>query len=80
MNSYLPFAYHGCQFVCAAVPTGAGLYQPQVLYQFGLPGLEQIALPQDTEPYATDAEAMRHAEQQAVRWVHDRSAGGQGQF
>ncbi|AVQ85635.1 hypothetical protein JVX96_28415 (plasmid) [Variovorax sp. PDNC026] len=30
---------------------------------------EPVELPQDTEPYATRAEALRHAQQQALRYV-----------
>jgi hypothetical protein len=39
-------------------------------------------LPEDTEEivYASEAEALRHAEQQAIRWVHDRTGTGQAQF
>ncbi|SDC23918.1 hypothetical protein SAMN05444679_10218 [Variovorax sp. CF079] len=48
------------------------------LYLTGLPGTEQIALPEDSDPYASAPEAWRHAEQQAVRWVHDRTGDGRG--
>jgi hypothetical protein len=30
---------------------------------------EPVHLPQDTEPYTTRAEALRHAQQQALRYV-----------
>ncbi len=73
-----PFTYRGCHFICSASAAAGSLYQPHVLYQHGLGGLEQMALPLDTEPYASAAEALRHAEQQAVRWVHDRTGDGQG--
>jgi hypothetical protein len=33
-----------------------------------IPG-RQTELPRDTEAYATEAEALRHCEQQAIRWV-----------
>ena len=36
-------------------------------------------LPQDADPYATAEEALRHGQQQAMRWVHDRTGDGQGQ-
>ncbi len=74
------FTYHGCHFICSAREAGRTLYQPHVLYQHGLSGVEQMALPIDTEPYGSAAEALRHAEQQAVRWVHDRTGDGQGRF
>jgi hypothetical protein len=73
-----PFRYHGCQFICSASAAGGALYQPHVLYQHGMSGIEQTVLPLDPAPYASAAEALRHAEQQAVRWVHDRTADSQG--
>ena len=75
-----PFEYHGCHFTFCIVARGPEAYEPHVLYRYGLPGLEQQPLPQDTEAYAGAEEAMRHAEQQAVRWVHDRTGDGQGRF
>ena len=41
---------------------------------------EAIELLPDTAPYRTEAKALRHAEQHAVRWVHDRSGDPRGQF
>lgn len=75
-----PSTFGGRTFVCAARRTQAGLFQPVVMCQAveGHGGVTQ--LPSDTEPYATAAEALRHAEQQAVRWMHDRSGDGQGRF
>jgi hypothetical protein len=74
------FEYRGCQFTFCIVPRGPDAYEPHVLYRYGLPGLEQMALPQDTEAYAGVDEAVRHAQQQAVRWVHDRTGDAQGRF
>jgi len=74
------FEYRGFHFRLSVVPAGPDLYLPHVLYEHGLSGTEQLALPVDTDPYASAAEAWRHAEQQAVRWVHDRAGDGQGQF
>lgn len=74
------FAYHGAQFLLSVHGTAAGLYLPHVLYRHGLANIAQIALPVDADPYASEAEAWRHAEQQAVRWVHDRTGDGQGRF
>ncbi|WP_371436597.1 hypothetical protein [Polaromonas sp.] len=42
--------------------------------------MEQIALPVDADPYDSVAEAWRHGEQQAVRWVHDHTGDGPGRF
>ena len=74
------FQYKNCFFLLSVVPSGSDLFTPHVLYERGLAGIERMGLPIDTEPYASAAEAWRHAEQQAVRWVHDRTGDGQGQF
>ena len=74
------FAYRGIHFRLSVVLAGLGLFTPHVLYAHGLRDTEQLALPVDAEPYASADEAWRHAEQQAVRWVHDRTGDGQGQF
>ena len=75
-----PFVYRGCHFLCGVIDVRDGLYQAHVLYQHGLHGIESIALPFDSEPYGSAPEALRHAQQQAVRWVHDRTGDGQGRF
>lgn len=74
------FIYRGCSFICSVEQIAPDGFQPHVLYEHGLPTVEQIALPSDAEPYGSAAEAHRHAQQQAMRWVHDRTGGGQGQF
>lgn len=74
------FEYHGCQFRLSVVPAAVDAFMPHVLYEHGLAGVGQLALPLDTDSYASAAEAWRHAEQQAVRWVHDRTGDGQGRF
>lgn len=74
------FDYHGCTFTCSVVETATGLFASHVRYEHGISGVEQIILPEDTDPYASSAEALRHAEQQAVRWVHDRTGDGRGRF
>jgi hypothetical protein len=75
-----PFEYHGCHFVCSVVERAPNAYEPHVLYLHGIAGLERMPLPQDVEPYIGKAEALRHAQQQAVRWVHDRLGNPQAQF
>lgn len=74
------FRYRNCHFQLSVVPAAGNLFMPHVLYEHGLAGIERLALPPDTDPYASDDEAWRHAEQQAVRWVHDRTGDGQGRF
>jgi hypothetical protein len=74
------FRYRDCEFRISVQRTGADLFLPHVLYRAGLRGVEQVALPVDADPYASADEAWRHGEQQAVRWVHDRTGDGQGRF
>ena len=80
MNSDERFVYRHCTFICSVAQTAEGLFQPRVLYEHGLASFEQMELPRDADPYASAAEALRHAQQQAMRWVHDRTGDGQGQF
>lgn len=70
--------YQGWKFLCSAQREGPGVFKPVVSYRMQPTGEEKF-LQQDSEPYGTEAEALRHAEQQAIRWVHDRSGDGQGQ-
>ena len=74
------FEYHDCEFVISVEHTDRDLFLPHVRYLLGLPNLNQLALPVGVNPYASAEEARRHGEQQAVRWVHDRTGDGQGRF
>lgn len=65
-----PFAYRGWTFSCAARPDGRGMFLPEVMC-IGTASGRQTELPRDTEAYATEAEALRQAEQQAIRWVQE---------
>ena len=76
------FIYRDWHFSHSARRTPAGLYEPVVVCT-GLQGRSPpTTLPNDTDEmaYGTEAEALRHGEQQAMRWVHDRTGDGQGQF
>jgi hypothetical protein len=75
-----PFIYRGCRFICAVEQIDADFFQPHVQYESGISHLEAKALQDDTAPYRTIAEARRHAQQQAVRWVHDQQGSGIGQM
>jgi hypothetical protein len=76
-----PFSFAGRAFVCAALRTDTGLFQPVVMYQAKADeGGGVMHLPFDSEPYETVAEALRHGEQQVVRWMHDCTSNGQGRF
>lgn len=73
------FTYRGCAFSCVPLACPGGTFGVRVRYLSGaLGGAED--LPEDAEPYGSEAEALRHGEQQAMRWVHDRTGDGQGQF
>jgi hypothetical protein len=74
------FTYRGCTFTLSVLEARVGQHQSYVLYRHGLPGREHLALPEDSEPYASAHEALRHAQQQAVRWVQDRTGDGRGRF
>jgi hypothetical protein len=76
------FVYRGFEFRCSAEPMKTGMFRPVAVLRKGPSGLSELALPSDTDEvgYATKQEALRHAEQQAVRWVHDRTGSGQAQF
>ncbi|MDM0032354.1 hypothetical protein QTI33_09465 [Variovorax sp. J22P271] len=73
--------YRGFRFELRAEPARGG-YQPIVFLVRTPADEEETQLSNDTEEivYGTEAEATRHAEQQAMRWVHDRTGTGQGQF
>ncbi|MDM0001937.1 hypothetical protein QTI24_25250 [Variovorax sp. J22P240] len=73
--------YRGFRFELRAEPA-RGAYQPIVVLVRTPADEEETQLPNDTEEivYGTEAEAIRHAEQQAMRWVHDRTGDGQAQF
>jgi len=69
-KQFQAFAYRGRAFLCGAQPDDHGTFLPVVICVGDAPG-RQTELPRDTEAYSTAAEALRHAEQQAQRWVHE---------
>lgn len=73
--------YRGFRFELRAEPRQGGYRPVVVLLRTPAVG-EEAVLPDDTEEvvYGTAAEATRHAEQQAMRWVHDRTGDSRGQF
>lgn len=72
-KQFQAFAYRGRAFLCGAQPHANGTFLPVVIC-VGDAG-RQTELPRDTDAYATAAEALRHAEQQAARWVHEHEDG-----
>lgn len=79
-SDVMPFIYGGCRFVCQVEQVSDEAFQPHVRYESGMPGIDSTALQDDTAPYRTKLEASRHAQQQAIRWVHDRQGDGTGRF
>ena len=75
LMSPTPFLFEGRVFVCAVTRTETGRYRPVVMTG-GRHGVTR--LPADTETCASVSEALRHAEQQAIRWTHDRMRDMQG--
>ncbi|PBI86920.1 hypothetical protein BKP43_41060 [Variovorax boronicumulans] len=81
----LTFSYLGWWFSCAAQRVDDQTFRPVVFCRAhgggNVEGAEQ-RLPPDTDnvAYGSEAEALRHAEQQAIRWAHDRTGDGQGRF
>lgn len=73
--------YRGFRFELRAEAQRSG-YRPFVVLIRTPAHEEEMQLPSDTEEivYGTEAEAIRHAEQQAMRWVHDRTGTGHSQF
>lgn len=73
--------YRGFRFELRSDPVQGG-YRPIVVLVRTPADEEETQLPDDTEEivYGTEAEAMRHGEQQAMRWVHDRTGTRQAQF
>jgi hypothetical protein len=73
------FEFRSWRFLCIVGARPNGYYEPVVICR-GRQGetAEEFQLPNDTdeEVYETEAEALRHTEQQAVRWVNDRSGMG----
>ncbi|WP_371435065.1 DUF3606 domain-containing protein [Polaromonas sp.] len=74
------FEYGSVRFTLKVTPDEAGVFLPHVHYVEGIVGMAPNELPIDAGPYDSAAEAWRHAEQQAVRWVHDQTGDGRGRF
>lgn len=70
----ITFTYQGRLFLCRAERLDNQTYRPVVICRAASPEQDDVQLPADTDnaSYGTEAEALRHAEQQAVRWVHGR--------
>jgi hypothetical protein len=76
------FSYRSRLFLCRAERLDDQTYRPVVICRGSSADPLDIELPADTDnaSYGSEPEALRHAEQQAMRWVHDRTGDGQAQF
>jgi hypothetical protein len=67
------FEYGGYQFLCSAQPEGPAMYQPVLLRRLPWPSEEEVLLLSDADPCRTEAEALWHAQVQAMKWVDART-------
>lgn len=67
------FVYQGYHFQCSAEREGPGRYRPVLLRKLPWPSEELRPLLSDADTCRTEAEALRHAEAQAMRWVDARA-------
>lgn len=74
MARRVSFVYGGYHFLCSAVCDGPGLYRPVLVRRLRWPDRGKVHLLSDVVFCATEEEALRHAEEQAMKWVHDRTA------
>lgn len=67
------FTHDGHLFLCRAERLDDETYRPVVTLRAASAEQADVQLPIDTETaaYATEAEALRHAQQQAMRWRRD---------
>ncbi len=79
---FLTFSYRGWLLTCGTQRIDGRTFRPVAFCRSAGAGGLDSQLPSDTDnvAYGSEAEALRHAEQQAIRWVHDRTGGGQGEL
>jgi hypothetical protein len=73
MSKNVLFVYRGYHFLCTAEKEKPAQFRPVVIRRLGWPSEKQIVLLGDTDLCRTEAEALRHAEQQAMKWVDSRT-------
>jgi len=74
MSKSVLFVYGGYHFLCTAEKEKPAHFRPVLLRRLGWPSEKLILLLGDAETCRTEAEALRHAEIQAVKWVDSRTA------
>lgn len=66
--------YEGYRFLCSAERLDRALYRPVLVRRLDWPSEGRVSLLSDADTCRTEAEAIRHAEAQAMKWVHARTA------
>ncbi len=74
MARNVSFVYGSYRFLCSAVCDGPGLYRPVLVRRLRWPNRGKVSLLSDAVFCATEEEALRCAEAQAVKWVDNRTA------
>ncbi|MBT2325139.1 hypothetical protein J7E62_22670 [Variovorax paradoxus] len=73
MSKTLIFVYRGYHFLCTSEKEGPARFRPVLLRQLGWPIDKLVDLLSDSDLCRTEAEALRHAEQQAMKWADART-------
>lgn len=73
MSRTVVFVYRGYRFLCGAEKERPGQFRPVVIRKLGFPSEKQVLLMNDADLCRTEAEALRHAEQQAMHWADSRA-------
>ena len=73
MARNIVFVYRGYHFLCSAEKDGPGRFRPVVVRDLGWPSGQHVPLMNDADLCRTEAEALRHAERQAIQWADSRS-------
>jgi hypothetical protein len=73
MSRNIMFVYRGYHFLCSAEKEGPGRFRPTVVRELGWPSEQRVPLMNDADLCRTEAEAIRHAERQAMQWADCRA-------
>lgn len=76
MSKTVLFVYRGYHFLCTAEKEKPAQFRPVLIRRLGWPSDKTVVLLGDTDLCRTEAEALRHAEQQAMKWVDSRMVAG----